>query len=251
MTWAFSKLKNIFNISKQKKAINTSYGDIVGIYSVPVSAAEFNTAYDNLYRHLSSIGKINRSTSSAQSSTQSNGKSTSAERPAGPLIGLPTSGVLSPITFVKHPFGFMPQELLTQSEACSYLSAAGWPAEPYEKLIYIVSCTAFQIPYTVYGKPVSVMTMYNGGTSYYTYSFKVSDFKSNWSEAHASQFAERIYDELKKAGFRDTKVKYPYSGNFYQKALTDGKFYIRIDALSTSKYEKHDAYGVEFEVQLM
>ena len=233
-----------FLISKSKKVVNVSVEGSISMYSQPSSPSAFNTDYDNLYNYLSSIGRIDR----VSASTSSRGRSAAKTAP-GASITLPTSGELTPATFIRHPFGFMPKETLTQTEVSSLLSAAGWPSKPYDNtLIIIVSSSQFKIPFTMYGKPVTVMSMFWDKGQAFNHDMAVSDFKKDWSEAQATQYAARITNDLKKSGYSETEVRFPYSGNFYQHALTDGKVYIQVSARSASKWAPHDAYNVTIDV---
>lgn len=157
----------------------------------------------------------------------------------------PSSGNLTAITFANHPFGFMPQGPLPQSEACVYLRRAGWPSDPYDSsLISIISSTQFKIPFKMYGKDVMSMYMswYNGENK--GYDLEVSDYKTRWTKNDAICLAQKMYEELINNEYSDIEVRYTYSGNFYQKAVTNGSVYIQIEAHECSTINSWDSFGV-------
>lgn len=165
---------------------------------------------------------------------------------------LPTSGNLTPVTFAAHPFGFMPQGPMPQAEVCGYLRQAGWPSKPYSSsLMCVISCTAFEIPFKMYGKYVTMMSMaWNDGKNT-SYDMNISDFKRNWTKEDAVRLAEKIYNELIAAGYRATEVRLSYNKHYVEKAVTDGRVYIQINAAEYSKRESWDAFAVEMEVRYL
>lgn len=163
---------------------------------------------------------------------------------------LPTSGNLTATTFAAHPFGFLPQGPMSLTEASGYLRQAGWPSKPYENsLISIVSCTAFKIPFTMYGKEVTTMSMswYEGKNT--SYDLCIADYTDNWTKEEAMALAEKIYDELIANGYRPAEVRFSYRGHFTEKAVTDGRVYVQINSSAHSIRESWDSYGVEIDVR--
>lgn len=163
---------------------------------------------------------------------------------------LPTSGNLTATTFAAHPFGFMPQGPMSLAEASGYLRQAGWPSKPYENsLISIVSCTAFKIPFTMYGKEVTTMSMswYEGKNT--SYDLCIADYTDNWTKEEAMALAEKIYDELIANGYQPTEVMLSYKGHYSEKAVTNGKVYVQINSSAHSIRESWDSYGIEIDVR--
>ena len=163
---------------------------------------------------------------------------------------LPTSGNLTATTFAAHPFGFLPQGPMSLTEAPGYLRQAGWPSKPYENsLISIVSCTAFKIPFTMYGKEVTTMSMswYEGKNT--SYDLCIADYKKNWTKEDAMVLAEKIYNELIANGYQSTEVTLSYKGHYSEKAVTDGRVYVQINSSAHSIRESWDSYGVEIDVR--
>lgn len=163
---------------------------------------------------------------------------------------LPTSGNLTATTFAAHPFGFLPQGPMSLTEASGYLRQAGWPSKPYENsLISIVSCTAFKIPFTMYGKEVTTMSMswYEGKNT--SYDLCIADYKKNWTKEDAMALAEKIYNELIANGYQSTEVTLSYKGHYSEKAVTDGRVYVQINSSAHSIRESWDSYGVEIDVR--
>ena len=174
----------------------------------------------------------------------------SAKTGAGKNPLLPTSGNLAATTFAAHPFGFLPQGPMSLAEASGYLRQAGWPSKPYENsLISIVSCTAFKIPFTMYGKDVTTMCMswYEGKNT--SYDLCIADYKKNWTKEDAMALAEKIYDELIANGYQPTEVTLSYKGHYSEKAVTNGKVYVQINSSAHSMCESWDSYGVEIDVR--
>ena len=163
---------------------------------------------------------------------------------------LPTSGNLTATTFAAHPYGFLPQGPMSLAEASGYLRQAGWPSKPYENsLISIVSCTAFKIPFTMYGKDVTTMSMswYEGKNT--SYDLCIADYTDNWTKEDAMALAEKIYDELIANGYQPTEVTLSYKGHYSEKAVTNGKVYVQINSSAHSIRESWDSYGVEIDVR--
>lgn len=174
----------------------------------------------------------------------------SAKTGAGKKPLLPTSGNLTVTTFAAHPFGFLPQGPMSLTEASGYLRQAGWPSKPYENsLISIVSCTAFKIPFTMYGKEVTTMSMswYEGKNT--SYDLCIADYKKNWTKEDAMALAEKIYNELIANGYQSTEVTLSYKGHYSEKAVTDGRVYVQINSSAHSIRESWDSYGVEIDVR--
>lgn len=174
----------------------------------------------------------------------------SAKTGAGKNPLLPTSGSLTATTFAAHPYGFLPQGPMSLAEASGYLRQAGWPSKPYENsLISIVSCTAFKIPFTMYGKDVTTMCMSWSEGKNTSYGVYIADYKKNWTKEEAMALAEKIYDELIANGYRPAEVRFSYRGHFTEKAVTDGRVYVQINSSAHSIRESWDSYGVEIDVR--
>lgn len=181
----------------------------------------------------------------ATSSSSSTSRPGSAKTPKQP-----TSGTLTATTFAAHPFGFLPQGPMSISEASGYLRQAGWPSDPYSNsLISVVSCTAFRIPFKMYGKDVTTMAMswYEGKNT--SYDLCIADYKENWTREDAIRLADKIYNELLADGYQPTEVNLSYKGHYSEKAVTNGKVYIQINSSAHSLQKSFDSHGVEIDVR--
>lgn len=96
----------------------------------------------------------------------------------------------------------------------------------------------------MYGKDVMSMYMswYNGENK--GYDLEVSDYKTRWTKNDAICLAQKMYEELINNEYSDIEVRYTYSGNFYQKAVTNGSVYIQIEAHECSTINSWDSFGV-------
>lgn len=214
-------------------------------YAIVFSNETLGSDYQRQFSSL--MSKLGGSPSSGSNSSRSGSSSGSDKSTL-----LPTSGNLTPVTFASHPFGFMPRGPMSLAKACDYLRQAHWPSDPYDNsLITIISCTAFKIPFKVYGKDVTSMSMYWGEGNYTTYDLEISDLKDNWTKDASIRMAERIYDDLIANGYKTTEVKISYSGHFVEKAVTNGKVYIQISAGENSLFAKLDSFSVEMSVRYL
>lgn len=225
-----------------EKQLSIVAGNFAIIFPNGSLKADYASQYDALMKALGY----------SQSGNKKPSNSVSQGTKGNASAALPTSGNLSAAVFARHPFGFMPEGPISQSRACTLLNQAGWPSKPYDNsLIYIISHTAFSIPFKFYGKNVSTMSMSWDKGENTSYDLVVSDYKTNWTESDARQLSQKIYDDLLKNGYRPTEVKFTYSGHFFEKAVTDGSVYIQISAGQSSKLASLDAFSVTTEVRYL
>lgn len=195
-------------------------------------------AFNGLINYLKT-----RTGSPSSGNSQSSGQSTQ---------GLPSSGNLSPATFVTHPFGFLPTSTGSLTEALSLLKKAGWKAElnnGTSSLISIISSTPFKIPFKMYGKDISVMSAWGKNpTKIKSYDLEVSDFKTNWTQEDATRFAKKAVDELLAKGYEKTDDNTLYGYDFYVCTLKGNGLEIKVKATQSSKYASLDSFGVWINV---
>lgn len=235
---------NDIEIIFSKEDLNIDTGDRL-IYT------EIENCDDSLKKNLTTLlVELESSSSGAQDSRKGYSLSGNNRNDDSWNKLIPSSGNLTAITFANHPFGFMRPGPLSQSEACAYLRRADWPSGPYSSsLISIISSTPFKIPFKMYGKDVSSMYMswYNGENK--GYDLEVSDYKTIWTKNDAICLAQKMYEELINNEYSDIEVRYTYSGNFYQKAVTNGTVYIQIEAHEGSKIKSWDSFEVCMNVR--
>lgn len=155
---------------------------------------------------------------------------------------------LTPEAFVNHPFGFLPRIEMTIESAQQKLTEAKWNSSIYEGLLSVVSYSTFEIPYSLFGKKVSNMSMFWYEGRLTKHDLGITQLKRDWNKEEAIKYAQAIYDNLASRGYYPTEVRTPYSHAFFQKALFAGGYTITITASEGSKYESYDSYYIEFDI---
>ena len=221
-----------FTVSITPEKIKLSDEVELGIYL----ASDF----DNLYKNLSGLQVAQKPKGKADANSKE----------------LPSRGTLTPTLFSRHPFGFLPSNTRNLNLIEKQLKEAGWKDVKINEgnssyLICIISSDLFRIPFKLYGKDVTIMSCWGSEISKIkTYDLEISDFKTNWSQNDANEFAQRIVNELVDAGYIvDHSETTLYGYDFFTRTLKgDGKE-IKVTASPTSKFETLDAFGVRIDVR--
>ncbi|MBD5259276.1 MAG: hypothetical protein HDS46_00560 [Bacteroides sp.] len=185
--------------------------------------------------------------------SKSPGKSSSPlSVPSGTASG---SYDLTPVDAVSYPFGFLPSETKRISDALSPLRQAGWKADITKgsdsEMIYIISSNQFKIPYRMFGKAVTAMSVF-GLTppgDIMSYDVEINDYKQNWTAEDAETFAWRIVEDLKSAGYTVAGSSHLGRFDFYKYELTGNGLTVTVRASEGSKVESLDAYVVRLSME--
>ena len=155
----------------------------------------------------------------------------------------------------SYPFGFLPSETKRISDALSLLRQAGWKADitrgSDSEMIYIISSNQFKIPYRMFGKAVTAMSVF-GLTppgDIMSYDVEINDYKQNWTAQDAETFAKRIVEELKSAGYTVAGSSHLGRFDFYKYELTGNGLTVTVRASEGSKVESLDAYVVRLSME--
>ena len=186
-------------------------------------------------------------------SSKNSGKSSSpSPEPSGTALG---NYDLTPVDAVSYPFGFLPSKTERISDALSLLRQAGWKADitrsSESEMISIISSNQFKIPYRMFGKAVTTMSVWGVAPpgDIMSYDVEINDYKHNWTAEDAETFAKRIVNELKSAGYIDAEVSQLGGYDFYACDLTGNELAVSVSASEGSKVKMLDAYVVRLKMR--
>lgn len=191
--------------------------------------------------------KINESTRHPGFLTEFNRLKTAAsshsDNVAKPNSGaVATSGELDPAVFVAHPFGFMPSDCKTQAEVDRELTKAGWDFRSLYQFTCANSTDKFKIPYTFLGREISSMAFSWKDNRVFYYNFCITD--PSWTKAQAKEFAWKVVEQFKKAGFITCAAAVKIDTNIFEQGMTNGNGIVDITVYDSSLEPNTCLYNV-------
>lgn len=170
----------------------------------------------------------------------------------------PQKGIkdLDIIYFSEHPFGFMTMDPnMSYIKATANLENAGWPVDGFMRLFLSIKSSSytpdrsFRIPFTLYGKDVSLMGAFWGGDRFASYNLAVCDLKKKWSVKEAVALAQRAIKDLSNAGYKFYECKECQSDYLAMNGVYGNKR-IDISVDSSSFYDDDDSIKVSIRICL-
>lgn len=148
--------------------------------------------------------------------------------------------------FIQQPFYFVPSHIRTMGQMVTALRNQGWPAEPYDNsFISVVSTSKFEIPYKLFGLPITDMSAYfhNGG-ELTRHSLKISRLKTEWNEQQCIEYAKKAIRLLQNAGYTITEGPEDRNWAVYYTRMKNGNRSVTVDVNKASLYSTLDAYAL-------
>lgn len=148
--------------------------------------------------------------------------------------------------FASQPFYFVPSHISTMGQLITALRNEGWPAEPYDNsFISVVSTSKFEIPYKLFGLPITDMSAYfhNGG-ELTRHSLKISRLKTEWTEQQCIDYAKKAIRLLQNAGYTITEGPEDRKWAVYYTRMKSGNRSVTVEVNKASLFSTLDAVAL-------